>query len=402
MKPRAWSVERQSAAAGASKLRQCILVLPLAGALALNGAQVVATAAPPLPPGGSVLYTNDVDPRTPMSAHIIKVSRTATDVRFCTTFGKGDALGMDLVSEQLKTLPGELGEVVAAVNGDFYHKIKDYEGRPRDVQIRRGEVVSSPSGHAAFWIDSQGQPQMTNVSSRFRVVWPDGKATPVGLNQYRTNDAVVLYTAAVGRSTRTSGGLEYVLEPATSKGPWLPLRIGQVYEARVRQVLTAGNTPLGPQAMVLSVGPKLAPRLPACALGATLKLITETSPDLSGVEVAIGGGPALVREGKVMKWNDIILVRHPRTAVGWNKDYIFLVVVDGRQMEVSIGMTLPELAAYMLKLGCDQAMNFDGGGSTTLWAFGSVRNSPSEGQERPACNALAVVRKKGGGGVGAR
>jgi exopolysaccharide biosynthesis protein len=45
----------------------------------------------------------------------------------------------------------------------------------------------------------------------------------------------------------------------------------------------------------------------------------------------------------------------------------------------------------MLGLGCEQAMNLDGGGSATLWAFGTVRNSPSEGQERPAPNALVVV-----------
>ncbi len=181
--------------------------------LLLAGARLAAAASPPSPQDGSVLYTNDVDPRAPMSCHIIKVSRSASDVRFCTTFGKADALGMDLVSEQLKTLPPDLGQVVAAINGDFYHKIKGYEGRPRDVQIRRGEVVSSPSGYTSFWIDTQGQPQMTNITSRFRVVWPNGKVTQIGLNQYRTNDTVVLYTAAVGRSTRASGGVEYRLDP---------------------------------------------------------------------------------------------------------------------------------------------------------------------------------------------
>jgi hypothetical protein len=368
---------------------------PLVGVAMLQAAAVAPGAAiTPSPQDPSVFYTNDVDPRTPMSAHIIRVDRSAADLRFCTTFGKGDALGMDTVSEQLKTLPAQLGQVVAAINGDFYHKIKEYEGRPRDVQIRRGEVLSSPSGHASFWIDTRGQPQMSNVWSRFRAVWPDGKTTPMGLNEYRTNDAVVLYTAAVGISTRTRGGVEYVLERAATNGPWLPLRIGQVYEARVRQVRQAGNTPLGRETMVLSIGPKLVPSLGAWPAGATVKLITETVPDLSGVEVAIGGGPALVQDGKVMQWKGLVHVRHPRTAIGWNNRYIFLVVVDGRQLEVSLGMTLPELAQYMHQLGCQQAMNFDGGGSATLWAFGSVKNSPSEGEERPACNALVLLRKK--------
>ena len=56
-------------------------------------------------------------------------------------------------------------------------------------------------------------------------------------------------------------------------------------------------------------------------------------------------------------------------------------------------MTFAELADYMIKLGCEEAMNLDGGGSSTLWAFGAVRNSPSEGEERPAPNALVVVKR---------
>jgi exopolysaccharide biosynthesis protein len=76
---------------------------------------------------------------------------------------------------------------------------------------------------------------------------------------------------------------------------------------------------------------------------------------------------------------------------------LFLVQVDGRQLDVSVGMTFAELAAYMIKLGCEQAMNLDGGGSATLWAFGAVRNNPSEGQERPAPNALVIVRKNSPG-----
>jgi hypothetical protein len=350
-------------------------------------------AAPAAPAASALIYTNDVDPKPPMSAHIIKVPRAAADLRFVTTYGKGRVLGMDTVSEQLKTLPPELGLPLAAINGDFYHKIKGYEGRPRDVQIRQGEVVSSPSGHTSFWIDTQGQPRMTNVTSRFRVVWPDGTSTPMGLNQYRTNDAAVLFTAAVGSSTRATGGLEYLLAPAPGS-PGLPLRIGQTYSTIVRNVSRTGNTRLDAHTLVLSVGPKLVPKLSTVRAGATLKLITETVPDLSGVDVAIGGGPALVLDGKAQDWKGLVQVRHPRTALGWNKDYIFLVVVDGRQIDISIGMTLPELAAYMEKLGCEQALNLDGGGSATLWAFGSVKNSPSEGQERPAPNALVVVRKK--------
>jgi len=367
---------------------------PLLGVLALcsellfagDAANVVAKPDRPLS------YFNDVDPKVPWSIHVVRIERSHPELRFCTTLGDGQVLGMSTVPEQLKSLPSELGQPVAAINGDFFEKSKDYAGCPRDLQIREGEVVSDPAGHSCFWIDAQGNPRMTNVFSRFRVVWPNGKATPAGLNRQRTNNAVMLYTSVIGKSTRTSGGIEYVLE-RWGENPWLPLRAGETYQARVRAVLAAGNSALERDTLVVSVPPNLVAALPALPPGATLKVVTETIPDLAGAEFAIGGGPALVQEGKLMEWGNWVLIRHPRSAVGWNKTHFFLVEVDGRQIDLSLGMTFPELAQYMLKLGCDHALNFDGGGSATLWALGSVRNSPSEGQERPAPNALVVVKK---------
>jgi exopolysaccharide biosynthesis protein len=61
---------------------------------------------------------------------------------------------------------------------------------------------------------------------------------------------------------------------------------------------------------------------------------------------------------------------------------------------LSVGMTFAELADYMVKLGCEEAMSLDGGGSATCWVTGQVMNSPSEGRERPMANALVVVEKK--------
>jgi hypothetical protein len=77
-----------------------------------------------------------------------------------------------------------------------------------------------------------------------------------------------------------------------------------------------------------------------------------------------------------MEWSGF-LRRHPRTAIGWNQDHVFLVQVDGRQSGLSVGMTFPELAKYFLKLGCRDAINLDGGGSATMWVLGQVMNSPS-------------------------
>src|SRR5579883_2474993 len=338
-------------------------------------------------------YTNDVNDEVPLSIHVVRVELSHHDFEFCTSLGKGTTLGMAVVSDQVKALPAECGQPLAAINGDFYEKSEKYLGRPRDVEIHLGEVISTPAGHTSFWMDPDGVPHMTNVYSRFRVIWPDGKATPIGLNQQREDDMAVLYTAVTGSSTRTAGGTEYILEKSTNS-PWLPLKIGQVYTAKVRDARASGDAPLSRDTMVLSIGPVLAGRVPALRPGATLQVATETVPDLSAARVAIGGGPALVQDGKPMQWPGFLHMRHPRTALGWNKDYFYMVEVDGRQSNLSVGMTFPELAAYLVKLGCTQAMNLDGGGSATLWALGAVRNSPSEGEERPSANALVLVRKK--------
>ena len=337
-------------------------------------------------------YTNEVNEDVPLSIHVVRVERARHDFEFCTTLGKGTSLAMAVVSEQVKGLPADCGQPLAAINGDFYEKSEKYLGRPRDVQIHFGEVISTPAGHTCFWMDPDGTPHMTNVYSRFRVIWPNGKATPIGLNQLREDDALVLFTAAAGASTRTSGGFDIVLEHSTNNS-WLPLHIGQKYSAVVREVRNGGDAPIGRDTMVLSVGPNVSPKV-AIRPGDTLQIVTETLPDLSGAQVAIGGGPSLVENGKPMQWPGFLHMRHPRSALGWNKDYFFMVEVDGRQSNLSVGMTFPELANYLIKLGCTEAMNFDGGGSATLWALGAVRNSPSEGDERPSANALVLLKKK--------
>lgn len=338
-----------------------------------------------------VSYTNEIVASVPWSIHIIRIDRTRQNIRFTTTLGGGKELGMGIVSEQVKSLPAGAGLPLAAINGDFYAKAKDYPGRPRDLQIRDGEVLTQPAGHTCFWIDRQGNPHMTNIVSRFRVIWPNGKTTPFAMNLERTDGTAVLYTRALGTSTLTAGGIEYVLEKSPGND-WLPLHAGRIYKARVCRISPAGNSPLDSKTAVLSISPDLVASIPPVKLGDTLRLATESVPNLAGVEVAIGGGPSLVRDGQMEQWNGWIHLPQPRTALGWNKHYFFLVEVDGRQLDLSLGMTFTQLAKHMLDLGCEQAMNLDGGGSATLWAFGEVKNSPSEGQERAAPNALVVLR----------
>ncbi len=378
--------------------RFLLLTLLLARPMINRGAD---DANPPGLTGPGILYTNYLMPEIPWSIHVVRVDRSHRELELDSIHAGGGALGLSPLSEQLALVNPALGAPVAAINGDFYQREKAYAGDPRGLQIGNGEVISAPMGGVSFWIDPLGEPHTTNVVSRFQVIWPDGATTPCGLNEDRRADGVELYTPALGTSTRTTGGRELILEPQTGS-PWLPLKMGKVYLAKVREAREGGDAPLGAGIMVLSLGPVTAERHADIRMGAVLKLTTDSSPELRGVKTAIGGGPVLLRNGRKQKIRasaaesyefSSMLEQHPRSAVGWNQRWIFLVEVDGRQKDLSIGMTLDELSSFLLKLGCEEAMNFDGGASATLWFEGKVRNSPCDKAERRIANALVVVRK---------
>jgi len=182
------------------------------------------------------------------------------------------------------------------------------------------------------------------------------------------------------------------------------LQAGQSYRARVREVKTNANTQIPTNALVLSIGPQLLANVPETEPGALLQISTATSPDLKGIKVAIAGGPALLRSGKPLIGKTVPpglsgnyserskYERHPRAAIGWSPTHLYLMVVDGRQPSLSVGMTLAELADQFQKLGCTEAMNFDGGKSAQMWMSGEIKNSPCQGEDTVA-NSLFVVRK---------
>jgi len=89
---------------------------------------------------------------------------------------------------------------------------------------------------------------------------------------------------------------------------------------------------------------------------------------------------------------------HPRTAVGIRDGgkTLVLVVIDGRKKGVAVGMSLKETAEIMMKYGCTDAVNLDGGGSSMLAIRDpksgqmEVKNHPSDGKERSVANVLGV------------
>jgi exopolysaccharide biosynthesis protein len=377
----------------------------LVGALAFNPLQAsdsIETARA----GKGIEYKHERIPSVPWSIHVVKMARTEPTLEVRSMLARSTVVGLSRLSEQVLDLPAEAGTPLAAVNGDFY-ELSDsrYSGDPRGLQIVEGDLVSDPTGNAsycAFWIDAAGNPRTGKVTSGFKVTFPDGRSVPFRLNEARRPAGATLYTPTFGRSTRTTGGREIILE-APDKGSWTPFRVGEVHTAKVREINETGNSKIGKDVVVLSFDPQRADPLPAIEIGATLQISTATTPDLRGVRTAIGGGSVVTRDGQAARIErpksgggysvSSMFQRHPRAAVGWSRTHICLVEVDGRQGGLSVGMTLAELGEYMAKLGCEEAINLDGGASATCWYRGRVVNSPCNGSERTIANGLVVVRK---------
>jgi len=357
-------------------------------------------------PGLSYTNVNMRVGNSPVSIHVLKIDRSQKDLTFFSAHAGTKVLGVSYLADQARTVPREVGRAIAAVNGDFYDRDNPtYAGDPRGLQIINGELTSAPDT-VCVWFDAEGNPHLDEVTGDFNVTWPSGRKIPFGLNQRRRTGMAVLYTPTYGPSTRTSGGRELILEK-DGESPWLPFQAGENYRARVRAVSTNSNTRLAPDVMVLSFAPDVVAKLPAVIPGDLLQLSTVTTPDLKGVKMAIAGGPAIIKNGKAFSLRTpppgspggyaeaSKYQPHPRSAVGWSPTHVYLVTVDGRQPGLSLGMRLADLAEFMEKLGCTEAMNLDGGKSAQMWLNGQIMNSPCQGVDTVA-NSLLVVRRSEG------
>ena len=117
----------------------------------------------------------------------------------------------------------------------------------------------------------------------------------------------------------------------------------------------------------------------------------------------LGGGPQLIKGGKIAITDKqekmaagFATDRHPRTAIAkLESGKLLLVTVDGRQPGISMGMSLYMLADLLLEFGAVEAINLDGGGSTTMVTHNKIVNRPSDQTgERPVSDAILIFPKR--------
>lgn len=312
-------------------------------------------------------------------------------------------------------------DVVVAVNGD-YDMADPYLGLPIGLAVSNGRIWSAggPPRPAMAILGSGipfiGVPAYTlrlHVKNKFLPV--DTLNKPMGFSPGRNLRA---YTRAFGTEVKAPKPFRAIV--ITHLSPGIPIQIFGGLRGMITEIRATGEVqPIPEDALLIAEPPDVETSKSVFKnfkVGQRVILWTSVRMgDETGIREAIGGLPMLISGGKISiegegEPGDYLKARHPRTAVCYtNENYIF-AVVDGRQPKLSVGMTLEELADFMLSLGCSDAMNTDGGGSTELAvalpantarpstlpaAVGSgltIVNSPSDGHERGRPNAWLVVR----------
>ena len=277
---------------------------------------------------------------------------------------------------------------VVAVNADFMGS----GGALVGAMISRGELVATPGiPHVQLNFDAAGRGSIgEGLDWRAQVSTPDGQAVAVQrVNRPLLGDGINLYSRRFGPSTLTdAGAVEVVLGLASTE--FLPSGVTPVRTVTLR---SGGNAPIGAGQVVLSGRGAGGQALAAFAqragrLGASLLVQTASAQ-------STGASPHLLNKGQIGypsgDRDSFTQGRHPRTMAGTTPAGETLpVTVDGRQRG-SAGLSLLEATALMAELGATDAVNLDGGGSTTFVTGGAVRNQPSDGGERRVVSALAVV-----------
>ena len=289
--------------------------------------------------------------------------------------------------------------LVAAVNADFFSTAT---GVPMGVFVNEGRFVSSSDDRFAVGIRESGEVVIGKVGDSISLVHEDTVYAINYLNKYPTVYGPYLLTRDYGEDTRLSSEItadEYIIELEED------IVLGKSASGVIAEVRKSnGNSeiPEGCAVLVVPENFEHSGLYEALEEGEEVEIKTAVNEEFEGVYNAIGGGDALLIDGEV---TDILTdeshetSRNPRTAMGVTADgKLIMLVVDGRQSGYSSGLKLTSLADTMKALGCTDAINFDGGGSSQLVFYGTdsakIVNKPSDGGERTVPNALAMYENR--------
>lgn len=362
----------------------------LSAMASISGAQVWEKTISP-----GVTYRMEVDLATPRIIHSIRYSLGAPMMSMKSELAGGTVIeenatkGRETISE-MQTRTGAL----VAVNGDFF----PFTGDPLGVMIRDGQLLSVPGVQRATFAWNGTRAQIGLVEFKGTVESGTQSLDIKGLNEECPLNEMVLNTDVAAFALAKTPNIHAVIR--MDSPTWQP---NGTYTGTFESLYSdAAKLPIQPGNAVLTANGTKAEALKGWIPGQKVTIRFESKGfDWKAVEQLIGGGPFLIRNGQVSVdakaqgfADSFSLKRHPRTAMGRtaNGD-IWLTVIDGRQ-KMSDGATLDETAKIMLKLGCIDAINLDGGGSSSVNILGVTLNRPSDGKERPVANGVVLMGPK--------
>jgi len=302
--------------------------------------------------------------------------------------------------------------VIVAVNGGFGVLGSKHAGILHNLFVQNGELIAGPiPDWVCFGVTKEGEFLIGNVRIKAFVRWSSQIAPILGINVRRGTHRFggcqsVLYTPRFGESTRTPrAGYEFSLKIDS-----LPLTPGYKNGFTVTRARKGGDSQIKDDELILSVGRRYKSELFSLLKeGEVGEIDISLEPEeWHNVVEGIGGNLRLVVDGNIApaimeyhrkekqhipgwRGEPKVLSHEPRTALGYNDEKMFLMVVDGRQRGYSLGMSMYEVAEVMIELGAKQVINLDGGSSSTFVVDGRVLNSTSGRGERAVLNAVLIT-----------
>ena len=388
-------------------LVSALALLGITSQLPLRTAQAFQTIAAPdsaqafqtIAPGIEHLqivrgHKSDKEATGPWLINFLRVDLAKAKLRL--VHGMDEAVGLETVSSLAARY-----DAIAAVNSGYFRTTGTYRGDSIGVDVLNGKLLSEPYNNRASMglIESAGKTEVIFGHLKFSASLSAGTSARHvvdGFNRPRAENELIVFTPEFHRTTLTNpDGLELVV------------RQGRVIERRDRK----GSSEIPADGFVVSVsGSARQWALEKLRAGTRVKLNSsltavepEQAPGWKHAANIIGAGPQLIKDGRVQITTEAEKMlpnfatdRHPRTAVGRLMDgRILFVTVDGRQPGISVGMPLTELAALLLEFGATEAINLDGGGSTTMVIRNKIVNKPSDATgERPVSDAILIFARE--------
>ncbi|MEN8194321.1 MAG: phosphodiester glycosidase family protein, partial [Bacteroidota bacterium] len=331
----------------------------------------------------------------PWTLNVLKINLNSTDIKIESVMANDVIAGLERTSAMSSRYDIDSHYVIGGINADFFN----YNGRPVGIQVSEGEVITPPNNWSTIGFDESYTPFIERLSLQSEVITKNSSKMIHGVNKARDTDQMILYNSYFGSSTSTNiYGSEVVVQPLKD---WLVN--DSVYCVVTNKTNSVGNNQITVGKAILSGhGASKTFIDENISVGDTIIIIHDLQNALKNTITVVGGYPKIVSDGincaldcfaEEGGSNSFATARHPRTAAGIseNGNYLFFITVDGRQ-STSKGMSLPELADFMVGIGVHRGLNLDGGGSTAMVVRNQVANSPSDASgERSVSNALFAV-----------